>query len=113
VRGPTFGRCRASLRLLCSLCAVLAYRSTRLPPCTQLPESACSFQESYNRPMKCETCDDTGWVCEHHVNRPFNGPKACGCGGAGMPCIVCNGDGERPDVSRVFRSVVVVRGKRV
>lgn len=31
----------------------------------------------YNRPMECETCDDTGWTCEVHPNRPWNGQNAC------------------------------------
>lgn len=57
--------------------------------------------------MECETCDDTGFVCEAHPNRPFNGPKACGCGAAGMPCILCDSDGEKPDVSRVLKSVLL------
>jgi hypothetical protein len=41
---------------------------------------------------------DTFWVCENHPAKPWDGPSACGCGGAGMPCPVCNvpsGD-ERP-----------------
>lgn len=63
--------------------------------------------------MRCTSCDDTGWICETHPNKPWNGPKACGCGAAGMPCIICNGDGEKPNMSRVLRSVLVVKGKKV
>jgi hypothetical protein len=40
--------------------------------------------------MKCARCQDTYWVCETHDDRPWNGEKACGCGGAGMPCPFCN-----------------------
>lgn len=40
--------------------------------------------------MKCTRCDDTHWVCENHTDRPWEGPRACGCGGAGEPCPVCN-----------------------
>ncbi|QOZ69132.1 hypothetical protein WN72_24535 [Bradyrhizobium arachidis] len=40
--------------------------------------------------MKCTTCADTGWVCENHPDRPWEGPQACSCGGAGAPCPACN-----------------------
>lgn len=43
--------------------------------------------------MKCLLCEDTGWVCEHHRDRPWEGPTACGCGGAGSNCS-CNPDGD-------------------
>jgi hypothetical protein len=43
-----------------------------------------------NRRMKCTRCQDTYWVCETHDDRPWSGDKACGCGGAGMPCPSCN-----------------------
>ena len=67
----------------------------------------------YALPMRCENCDGTGFVCEVHINRPWNCPRACGCGAAGMPCIICNGDGEKPDVSRVLKSVLQVAGTKV
>lgn len=42
---------------------------------------------------KCATCDSTGWVCENHNNRPWDGSaRDCGCGGAGEPCPVCNAE---------------------
>jgi hypothetical protein len=28
--------------------------------------------------------------CENHPDQPWEGPHACSCGGAGMPCPVCN-----------------------
>ncbi|WP_035968758.1 hypothetical protein [Bradyrhizobium sp. WSM1417] len=40
--------------------------------------------------MACARCDGTHWVCESHPDRPWDGPKACGCGGAGEPCPNCN-----------------------
>jgi hypothetical protein len=40
--------------------------------------------------MTCTRCDNTHWVCENHPDRPWEGPKACGCGGAGEPCPDCN-----------------------
>ena len=39
---------------------------------------------------ECFRCDDSGWVCENHPERPWQGPRACQCGGAGMPCLRCN-----------------------
>lgn len=38
---------------------------------------------------RCAACEDTGWVCENHPDRPSEGPNACQCGGAGKPCR-CN-----------------------
>jgi hypothetical protein len=38
----------------------------------------------------CGKCDGTGWICEAHHRRPWAGPKACGCGAPGLPCIACN-----------------------
>jgi hypothetical protein len=26
----------------------------------------------------CTRCDNTRWVCEHHLDRPFLGERACG-----------------------------------
>jgi hypothetical protein len=40
--------------------------------------------------MKCIRCADTGWVCENHLCRPWEGLHGCDYGGAGMPCLVCN-----------------------
>jgi hypothetical protein len=52
--------------------------------------------------MRCKTCDDTGWVCGTHCNRPCTGLRACVCGGWGIPCIICNGDGEQPAPWNMF-----------
>jgi hypothetical protein len=59
--------------------------------------------------MKCEACDDTGWVCENHPDRPSEcggnaSALACRCGGAGMPCLMCNNPkpGERPRLPADF-----------
>lgn len=42
---------------------------------------------------RCRTCDGTGWVCENHRDKPWNGVSyrfdACDCGLA-APCAVCN-----------------------
>jgi hypothetical protein len=41
--------------------------------------------------MKCIPCEDSGWVCEKHPQRPWQGAHACRCGsGVGMPCPKCN-----------------------
>jgi hypothetical protein len=51
--------------------------------------------------MTCKACDNTGWVCETHADRPGEcsvSPRSCKCGGACMPCLICNqpDEGERP-----------------
>lgn len=42
----------------------------------------------------CDVCGDGGWVCENHIDRPWEGTcevgEPCDCGGAGEPCPVCN-----------------------
>ena len=38
----------------------------------------------------CFPCDNCGWVCENHPDRPRQGPRACECGGADALCPVCN-----------------------
>jgi hypothetical protein len=44
--------------------------------------------------MEYNECGGTGWVCEDHENKPWAGSSisadACACGGAGIPCLVCN-----------------------
>lgn len=46
----------------------------------------------------CSNCDGERWVCENHDNEPWDGDPKC-CGGAGVPCPVCNdvGPGEVPE----------------
>jgi hypothetical protein len=57
--------------------------------------------------QRCEFCDDTGWVCENHPDRPWRGftsrIDACECG-AGAPCDACN-RGDSPDISRAGMKV--------
>jgi hypothetical protein len=46
----------------------------------------------------CARCDNCRWVCENHPHLPWEGPRACGCGGAGDPCPICNrGDSSDPN----------------
>ena len=40
--------------------------------------------------VTCARCNDTRWVCENHSDRPWEGERACTCGGAGEPCPDCN-----------------------
>ena len=57
----------------------------------------------------CDNCNSTGWVCEDHPNMPWNGVKACGCGGAGMPCQKCNRSDDPeiwPDQSGVLSEIL-------
>jgi hypothetical protein len=55
--------------------------------------------------MTCKAYEDARWFCEDHPDRPWNDhPDACRCGGAGMPCPVCNEpkEGEQPAVPADF-----------
>ena len=61
-------------------------------------------------PPRCCACMDTFWVCENHPAKPWDGPAACGCGGAGMPCPSCNSyhDDSRPRLPAGFQPDVDV-----
>ena len=48
----------------------------------------------------CARCDNSRWVCESHPDRPFLGALACTCGGAGIPCPVCNPSDEFTEPAR-------------
>lgn len=56
--------------------------------------------------MKCTLCEDCGWVCESHPDRPWQGEHACGCGAAGTPCAWCNrvSEGETPRMPEGFKT---------
>ena len=61
--------------------------------------------------FSCNSCEDTGWVCEAHQNRPWNSGAArspCICGAPGMPCSRCNAE-EPPRTPPGFRVAVDVR----
>jgi hypothetical protein len=55
--------------------------------------------------MKCNICEDSGWICDNHPHRPWEGNHACSCGGA--PCPHCNGTNDRaaPRMPSGFRAV--------
>ena len=63
----------------------------------------------------CTVCDNTGWVCENHADRPFEmfsrREDACDCGGAGMPCLACNA-GEPPELPPDFVVTIDNTGSR-
>ncbi len=46
----------------------------------------------------CPVCEDTGWVCENHNDKPWKDGDGCGCGGAGEPCS-CNREDNFKDGS--------------
>jgi hypothetical protein len=52
----------------------------------------------------CANCDDRGWVCENHQDRPWDDPRACTCGGAGAPCPACSvtDEGKVPRMPKAF-----------
>lgn len=49
---------------------------------------------------KCNICQDSGWVCEEHQDKPFEHIHKCG---AGMlcKCNVYNPPWNYPDVTRI------------
>jgi hypothetical protein len=64
--------------------------------------------------MRCNICKDTGWVCENHPRQPWEGPHACDCGGAGMPCATCNmsDEGTSPRLPDGFKTDIDKDGWR-
>jgi hypothetical protein len=67
----------------------------------------------------CTICDETGWVCESHPDRPTGmfstRADACNCGDARMPCEACNQSNRdrRPDMSRTgFQTDIDDKGPR-
>lgn len=52
----------------------------------------------------CPLCNGTGWVCEFHLDIPWNEGEGCGCGGAGANCI-CNPNGDVPEGFLTIASV--------
>ncbi len=68
--------------------------------------------------IKCDICDDAGWVCEAHPDTPWAGTSsrgdACDCGGAGMPCDQCNpcDEAHPPQKTGMIRIIVDKDGFR-
>jgi hypothetical protein len=42
---------------------------------------AAHAADGIRRQMRCLLCEDCGWVCEAHPDRPWEGEHACRCGG--------------------------------
>jgi hypothetical protein len=57
----------------------------------------------------CDNCSGIAWVCEYHLRKPWLGSSACGCGGAGLPCPVCQ-DNE-PHIHPQWPQLTEVRQK--
>jgi hypothetical protein len=65
--------------------------------------------------MKCIFCADTGWVCENHPRRPWEGPHGCPLRRRwGAPCPACNvpEEGAAPRMPEGFRTEVDKDGWR-
>ena len=64
--------------------------------------------------MKCLLCEDCGWVCEVHLDRPWEGEHACGCGSAGRPARGCNpiDDEAAPRMPKGYRTEFDKKGWR-
>lgn len=52
-----------------------------------------SSHQKSDEPYRCLNCMDQRWVCEDHPHVPWDEGEGC-CGGAGIPCPMCNT--ERP-----------------
>ena len=69
----------------------------------------CTLPDATEHVMTCKLCDDTGWVCEDHGDRPVKADSersdACDCPAA-MPCPACNAD----DPPRPPRGMTVTIG---
>jgi hypothetical protein len=68
--------------------------------------------------MACLVCDNTGWVCEEHPDRPWRGNSqradACHCVRVGMPCKCnpCGGIDDPPKLSPIARVTLDKNGPR-
>ena len=61
----------------------------------------------------CKVCDDEAWVCENHLDKPWNKTeRGCECG-AGAPCPACNPcDRDNPPRGgNAMPNIIAVRGK--
>jgi len=66
----------------------------------------------------CLVCDNNGWVCEEHPDRPWRGTSrradACDCVRVGMPCQCnpCGGIDEPPKLLPIARVTLDKNGPR-
>ena len=66
----------------------------------------------HTTPVKCSLCEDCGWVCESHPNKPWEGEHACTCGAAGAPCPRCNAGDDDPRMPKGFKTEFDKKGWR-
>src|SRR5216684_319842 len=83
-----------------------------------ITESACGARFRQRGCRKCgmnALCEDCGWVCENHPDRPWEGEHACTCGAAGAPCPQCNAParGEAPRLPDGHRTQFDKKGWRL
>jgi hypothetical protein len=78
------------------------------------PVAGLSLPLRLLRSMKCVWCVNSGWVCESHLERPWQGRHACSCGAAGAPCPICNmpEEGAAPRMPDGFKTEVDKKGWR-
>lgn len=56
----------------------------------------------------CRNCKGRGWVCENHLDRPWDYTTGEGCDcGAGSPCPVCNLQMAAASLTEPLRELVV------
>jgi hypothetical protein len=53
--------------------------------------------------MKCSICEDRGWVCENHPEKPWEGEHACTAVRMAPPCNRGN-DEDAPRIPSGFRT---------
>lgn len=51
--------------------------------------------------MACNLCRGQGWVCENHLDVPWDDDDKTCCGGAGTNCV-CNPSGELPEGFKTY-----------
>lgn len=63
----------------------------------------------------CGRCGSTGWLCEAHPDKQWEGAQCCGCGAPGVPCPVCNdfGDGMPRPPAGLQVEIATIGGKKV
>ncbi|SHH20212.1 hypothetical protein SAMN05443248_4046 [Bradyrhizobium erythrophlei] len=66
----------------------------------------------HTTPVKCSLCEDCGWVCESHPDKPWEGEHACTCGAAGAPCPRCNAGDDDPRMPKGFKTEFDKKGWR-
>ncbi|SHG50668.1 zinc finger domain-containing protein, LSD1 subclass [Bradyrhizobium erythrophlei] len=66
----------------------------------------------HTTPVKCSLCEDCGWVCESHPDKPWDGGHACTCGAAGAPCPRCNAGDDDPRIPKGFKTEFDKKGRR-